>query len=163
MKYGPLTKQISNSGCNQGDTNSFGLLHVASGVPLRCSQFQVNPVVKYISEQLNIPTDSRSLTTTNTSNGNWIIRCSVLWIAVWNCPHTYLFVSSLNYKFNICFYGHRLIVIFSRWYESILRMNIHIIRLCNSTIAIFLKKAKTSCKIIVITPIWHTQAQHIDI
>ena len=89
MKYGPLTKQISNSGCNQGDTNSFCLLHVASGVPLRCSQFQVNPVVKYISEQLNIPTDSRSLTTTNTSNGNWIIRCSVLWIAVWNCPHTY--------------------------------------------------------------------------
>jgi hypothetical protein len=170
MKYGPLTKQISNSGCNQGDTNSFCLLHVASGVLLRCSQFQVNPVVKYISEQLNIPTDSRSLTTTNTSNGNWIIRCSVLWIAVWNCPHTYqgriqwgahparaplklgkiwffgvkswfftrntpkfcappsarrfffecapltwnpgsapayLFVTSLNYKSKICFYGHR--------------------------------------------------------
>jgi hypothetical protein len=113
MKYGPLTKQISNSDCNQGDTNCFCLLHVANGVPLRCSQFQVNPVVKYISEELNIPTDSRSLTTTNISNGNWIIRCSVLWIAVWNCPHTYLFVTSLNYKSNICFYGHRLIVIFS--------------------------------------------------
>jgi hypothetical protein len=131
MKYGPLTKQISNSGCNQGDTNSFCLLHVASGVLLRCSQFQVNPVVKYISEQLNIPTDSRSLTTTNTSNGNWIIRCSVLWIAVWNCPHTYqgriqwgAHPARAPLKLGKIWFFWRKIVIFHTKYPKILRTSL---------------------------------------